>query len=189
MTKTSPSRLSAYFAGRNRRPDDPPQRIDLRGMDRPPSRKSSSPYPMLPADAGGAGNRDGENDGTGLAAQIGERIADSVVAAGTVVAGDIIFSGRLRIDGEVRCNVCSPDGQAAELVVGVCGRVNGNIQVTRLAIYGMVTGGVYAGDSVVLHSGAHVSCDIRAGAVEIRLGGIVQGHLMVQPPGQPDRQP
>lgn len=44
--------------------------------------------------------------------------SESLVAAGTVVAGDILFSGGLRIDGEVRGNVRSLDGHPGSLVIG-----------------------------------------------------------------------
>ena len=71
-----------------------------------------------------------------------------MVASGDVVATDIIFSGTLRINGEFRGNVCSAWGQSGILVIGETGSVNGNVQVTQLVCYGIVTGGIYARETL-----------------------------------------
>ena len=103
---------------------------------------------------------------------------ESIVAAGVLLVGDIIFSGGLRIDGEVRGNVRSIEGQAATLVIGAHGCVDGNIEVSRIVIHGLVTGHVHGRDRVELQATARVNCDVEYAAAEILPGAIIQGRLM-----------
>lgn len=101
-----------------------------------------------------------------------------LVSAGTVVAGDIHFSGGLRIDGEVRGDVRALDGRSGTLIIGEKGRVVGNIEVTRLVVNGLVTGRVGAMESVRIQSKACLHCDVEYASVEIHAGAVVQGHLL-----------
>lgn len=103
-----------------------------------------------------------------------------MVASGDVVATDIIFSGTLRINGEFRGNVCSAWGQSGILVIGETGSVNGNVQVTQLVCYGIVTGGIYARDSVTLHPKSRVTGDVRSDAVELLSGAVIQGRIRMK---------
>ena len=101
--------------------------------------------------------------------------AGSLIGAGTVVSGDIFFSGGLRIDGEVRGNVRSAGGQSGTFVIGERGRVDGDIEVARLIINGSVTGRVDASEFLKLQSKAHVNCDIDYATAEIHSGAVIQG--------------
>ena len=42
---------------------------------------------------------------------------DGLIGAGTVVHGDVVFSGGLRIDGTVKGSVATVNGETATLVV------------------------------------------------------------------------
>ena len=101
-----------------------------------------------------------------------------MVRVGTVVVGDMFFSGGLRVDGQVRGNIYALAGHSATLVIGEKGRVDGNIEVTHLVIHGLVTGHVYATEFVELRSKAHVSCDVEYAAIEMHLGAVIQGRLL-----------
>jgi len=106
---------------------------------------------------------------------------ESLIAAGTVVAGDILFSGGLRVDGEVRGNIRGEDGT---LVVGETGRVEGEIRVARLIVSGTVAGSVAARDLVRLQAKARVECDLTYALAEIHPGAVVQGRLARRPAGE-----
>lgn len=103
---------------------------------------------------------------------------ESLVGAGTVVAGDIVFSGGLRIDGEVTGEVRARDGQAGTLVIGEQGRVHGRIKVARLIVSGLVSGGAEATEFVRLQAKARVQGDLVYAAAEIHGGAVVQGRLL-----------
>ncbi|OHC72227.1 MAG: hypothetical protein A3H93_00505 [Rhodocyclales bacterium RIFCSPLOWO2_02_FULL_63_24] len=107
--------------------------------------------------------------------------SEALIGAGTVVAGDILFSGGLRIDGEVRGNVRSLDGQTGTLVIGEKGRVDGNIEVVRLIVNGLVTGRVDAKEFVRFQSKAQVNSDVEYAVAEIHSGAVIQGRLLQRP--------
>lgn len=106
---------------------------------------------------------------------------ESLIAAGTIVAGDIFFTGGLRVDGEVRGNVRCPTGQPGTLVVGETGRVDGEVDVARLIVSGTVAGRIVAREFLRLQAKARVDCDVDYGAAEIHSGAVVQGRLTQRP--------
>ena len=108
---------------------------------------------------------------------------EALIATGTVVAGDILFSGGLRIDGEVIGDVRARDGQPGTLVIGEKGRVHGNIEVTHLVINGLVTGRIEAKECIRLQSKARVNCDVEYAAAEIHPGAVIQGRLLQRQAG------
>jgi cytoskeletal protein CcmA (bactofilin family) len=103
---------------------------------------------------------------------------ETLIGAGTVLSGDIVFSGGLRIDGEVRGNVRTRDGQAGTLVIGEQGRIDGDIDVARLIVNGLVTGRVDASELIRLRSTARIDCDVSYALAEIDPGAIIRGQLV-----------
>ena len=65
---------------------------------------------------------------------------DSLIGAGTVVDGDVTFTGGLRIDGHVRGNVVAANGEPSTLVVSEQAKVDGEIRVSHVVINGTVNG-------------------------------------------------
>ena len=61
---------------------------------------------------------------------------DSLIGHGTRIEGDILFSGGLRVDGEVIGNVRAEVGQASTLVLSEQARVEGAIEVSHLVVNG-----------------------------------------------------
>lgn len=106
---------------------------------------------------------------------------ESLIGAGTVLSGHIVFSGGLRIDGEVRGNVRSADGQANTLVVGEKGRIEGDIEVARLIVNGLIKGRVDATEFIKLQSKAQVDCDLVYAVAEIHSGAVIHGRLAQGP--------
>lgn len=103
---------------------------------------------------------------------------DSLIGAGTLVEGDVCFSGGLRIDGEVKGNVRAAGGQPAVVVLSENGKVEGEIHVSHVVINGTVNGPVIADDSLELQSGARVKGDVSYASLEIHLGAVVEGRLL-----------
>ena len=63
---------------------------------------------------------------------------DSLIGAGTVVNGDVTFTGGLRIDGQVHGNVIAANGEPSTLVISEQARVDGEIRVSHVVINGTV---------------------------------------------------
>ncbi|MBK9117670.1 MAG: polymer-forming cytoskeletal protein [Betaproteobacteria bacterium] len=108
---------------------------------------------------------------------------DSLIGAGTTVEGDVTFSGGLRIDGTVRGNVTTANGESGTLVVSEQARVDGEIKVSHVVVNGMVNGPVTANDFLELQAKARVVGDIEYRSLEMHLGAVVQGRLHHAEPG------
>jgi len=105
---------------------------------------------------------------------------DSLIGAGTRVEGNVIFSGGLRVDGEVRGNISSENGQEGTLVISEKASVEGAITVGHVVVNGNVIGPVFAGESLELLPAARVTGDVEYHQIEIQQGAVIQGRLVHQ---------
>jgi cytoskeletal protein CcmA (bactofilin family) len=103
---------------------------------------------------------------------------DSLIGAGTVVEGNVTFSGGLRIDGEVRGNVSAAEGQPGTLVVSEHARIDGEVNVSHLVVNGAINGPVHSEEFLELQPRARVTGDVLYSKIEMHLGAVVQGRLM-----------
>ena len=104
---------------------------------------------------------------------------DSLVGVGTLVTGNISFSGGLRVDGKVKGNVVSNDEeQPSTLVLSENARIEGEIRVGHVVINGAVVGPVHGSRFVELQSNANVTGDVHYTTLEIHLGAVIQGRLV-----------
>ena len=102
---------------------------------------------------------------------------DSLIGAGTVVDGNVTFSGGLRIDGQVRGDVVAANGDPCTLVISDQARVDGEVRVSHVVINGAVNGPVMANDYLELQAKARVQGDVIYRSLEMHVGAIVQGKL------------
>jgi cytoskeletal protein CcmA (bactofilin family) len=114
---------------------------------------------------------------------VSQKRIESLIGAGTVVRGDVVFTGGLRIDGEVEGNVTTADGQAGTLVVSEAARVNGGITVSHVVVNGAVKGAVAAREYLELQRKARVDGDVTYRALEMHAGATVTGRLHRAEPG------
>ena len=108
---------------------------------------------------------------------------DSLIGAGTVVRGDVIFSGGLRVDGTIEGNVATADTEAGTLVVSEQARVEGRISVSHVVVNGTVNGGIAAREYLELQRKARVDGDVTYRTLEMQLGAVVAGRLHHSEPG------
>lgn len=109
-----------------------------------------------------------------------QKSIDSLIGAGTRVEGNVIFTGGLRVDGEVRGNISSENGQEGTLVISEKASVEGAITVGHVVINGVVIGPVFAGESLELLPGARVTGDVEYYQIEMQQGAVIQGRLVHQ---------
>ena len=105
---------------------------------------------------------------------------DSLIGTGTRVDGNVVFSGGLRIDGEVRGNISCENGLEGTLVISEKASVEGSITVGHVVINGTVIGPVFAGESLELLPAARVTGDVEYHQIEMQQGAVIQGRLVHQ---------
>jgi cytoskeletal protein CcmA (bactofilin family) len=103
---------------------------------------------------------------------------DSLIGAGTRIEGSVIFSGGLRIDGEVKGDVRVAEGEVGTLVVSEQARIEGEVRVGHLVVNGTIVGPVHATELLELQPRSRVSGDVHYTAIEMHLGAIVEGRLV-----------
>ena len=108
---------------------------------------------------------------------------DGLIAGGTIVRGDIIFSGGLRIDGSVEGKISTNNGDAGTLVISEQAQVDGEIKVSHVVVNGTVRGPIIADDYLELQTKARVVGDVTYRKLEMQLGAVVQGRLCHNEPG------
>ncbi len=106
---------------------------------------------------------------------------DSLIGSGTRIEGNIIFSGGLRVDGEVKGNMQAADDQQATLVVSEQARVEGEVRVGHVVVNGTIVGPVHATEFLELQARSRVTGDVHYNVLEMHLGAIVEGRLVHAP--------
>ncbi|MDH2919543.1 MAG: polymer-forming cytoskeletal protein [Sideroxydans sp.] len=106
---------------------------------------------------------------------------DSLIGAGTIITGDLNFSGGMRIDGQVKGNVIATPGKPSTLVLSELSVIDGDVNVTHLVANGMVNGVVTASEYLELQSKARINGDVNYQTMEIQLGAVIDGRLLHNP--------
>jgi cytoskeletal protein CcmA (bactofilin family) len=112
---------------------------------------------------------------------------DCLIGAGTLIEGNITFSGGLRIDGHVRGNVIAAEDKPSTLVLSEQARIEGEILVSHVVVNGTVIGPVRAIEYLELQNKANVTGDIHYHTLEMQLGAVVQGRMVHQPEVKPGK--
>ena len=102
---------------------------------------------------------------------------DSLIGAGTVVNGNVTFTGGLRIDGKVHGNVIAANGEASTLVISAQAEVDGEIHSSHVVINGKVDGPVFADGYLELQTKARVVGDVSYKTIEMHVGAVLRGRL------------
>ena len=103
---------------------------------------------------------------------------DSLIGVSTRIEGNVVFSGGLRVDGEIRGVVRSAEGETGTLVVSEQARIEGEIRVSHLVVNGTLVGPVHASDFLELQPRSRVSGDVHYTSLEMHLGAVVDGRLV-----------
>lgn len=105
---------------------------------------------------------------------------DTLIGANTHIAGDVNFTGGLRIDGHIVGNVIAIDEQQSTLVLSHEGSIKGNIKAANVVLDGTVIGSIQAVEYLDLQERAKVFGDVVYGTLEIQLGASVEGKMIHQ---------
>jgi len=90
----------------------------------------------------------------------------------TVFNGSLNFDGTVRIDGKFEGKVVTED----TLIVGETGHLLAEINAGTVICMGRVEGTIVASKKVEIHSSSKVLGNIKSPAIDIELGGILDGN-------------
>lgn len=104
----------------------------------------------------------------------------SIIGPGTVIKGDIVSKGMIRIEGAVSGRVQCEDA----IVVQESGRIRAELLARQVIISGEVEGNVSAHERIEISAGGKVVGDICAPRVSFA-GEVFEGRCTMKAPGQP----
>ena len=110
---------------------------------------------------------------------------DSLIGTGTTIAGDIHFTGGLRVDGCVKGNIKAVGDKPGTLVLSEMAKIEGEIDVGHVVINGTVAGPVRAKEYLELLPKARVTGDVSYKTIEIHVGAIVMGRMVHEGDSRP----
>jgi cytoskeletal protein CcmA (bactofilin family) len=114
----------------------------------------------------------GKKDKTGSAPPQG---ALNVIGEGTQIRGDLFSGGDIRLDGTVKGSVESK----SRFVLGVTGKVEGDISAKNADISGEVIGNIQVQDILYLKASAKVKGDIQTNKLVVESGGSFNGQCLM----------
>ena len=106
---------------------------------------------------------------------------DSLIGIAARIEGDLVFSGGLRIDGEVFGNVIAEDGVDNMLVVSEHARIQGVVRCATVVVNGTIAGSVHASEVLELQAQDRIVGDVHYKLLEMQGGAVVTGVLKHQP--------
>ena len=114
---------------------------------------------------------------------------DSVIGAGTRIEGNVVFSGRLRIDGEIKGNVSASEAASTAFVyLSEMGRVEGAVTVQSIVTNGQIVGPVSVQQSLVMQSRAKIVGDVNYSSIEMHQGAVIDGGRLLYRLPEPEQK-
>lgn len=101
----------------------------------------------------------------------------SLIAGGTVIAGDISFADGLRVDGHIQGSLTASKDTPSLLVVSESAVIVGNIHADHVIINGAIQGNVQADQLLELQPKAKIEGDVTYKALEMHQGAVISGQL------------
>jgi cytoskeletal protein CcmA (bactofilin family) len=108
--------------------------------------------------------------------QVAANHETSLIARGTVITGDVRFTGTLHLDGRIEGTVTG-NGENAMFTLSEHGQVHGEVQVPHAMINGHVQGDIHVTDRLELAAQARVIGDVRYRTLEMTAGAQVNGRM------------
>jgi cytoskeletal protein CcmA (bactofilin family) len=103
----------------------------------------------------------------------------SLISVGTIIRGDVRFTGMLHLDGRIEGAVIG-EGNSAVFTLSEQGQVQGEVRVPHAMINGQVNGDIYVSERLELATQARVIGDVRYNSLEMAAGAQVNGRMAHQ---------
>jgi cytoskeletal protein CcmA (bactofilin family) len=112
----------------------------------------------------------------------------SLIARGTIIRGDVSFSGALHLDGRIEGAVLAEENGAV-FTLSENGMVQGEIRVPQAVINGHVHGDIHVAERLELAPEARVIGDVHYRTLEMAAGAQVNGRISHQATDVPRELP
>lgn len=109
---------------------------------------------------------------------------DTLVGENSLISGDLNFSGRCHINGNVKGNVSADLDSNSALSIREDANIEGGVTVPFVELHGIVRGDVTASQRVLLGSTARVIGNVYYNLIEMKVGAEINGKLVHQPEGK-----
>jgi len=106
------------------------------------------------------------------------RSETTLISAGTLLEGDLSFTGTVELEGKVIGEIRAGDDPHAVVRILPGGQVLGDIRAPIVVVNGEVSGNVCSSEHVELASGAVVHGDVEYSLIEMTRGAQVNGRLV-----------
>jgi cytoskeletal protein CcmA (bactofilin family) len=112
----------------------------------------------------------------------------TLISAGTLIEGDITFTGTLEVEGRVIGEIRAGADPHAVVRILPRGQVLGSIRSPIVVVNGEVSGNVQSSEHVELAAAAVVHGDVQYSLIEMTRGAQVNGRLVYRasPPVEPE---
>lgn len=100
---------------------------------------------------------------------------ETLIGENTVLQGSIKSKGSIRIDGRLEGSVL----EGNQVIVGVKGYVQGDINANSVVVGGKINGNVTAKENIELKPGGQLLGDIHTSVLSIGEGAIFEGHCVM----------
>lgn len=101
----------------------------------------------------------------------------SLIAQGSHIAGNYLFTDGLRIDGHLVGDIRGNEDKPSILVISETATVTGAIHADHIIISGCVNGPVHANLMLELQPKARIEGDVHYRALEMHQGAVISGQL------------
>jgi cytoskeletal protein CcmA (bactofilin family) len=101
----------------------------------------------------------------------------SLIAQGSRIEGNFIFTDGLRVDGEVKGDIRANDDKTSILVISETAVVNGAVHADHVIINGTIHGPVFANELLELQPKARIEGDVHYKALEMHQGATIAGQM------------
>ena len=108
---------------------------------------------------------------------------DTLIGQGTEINGDLVFSGGLHVDGQIKGNVIAEEGSTAILILSEFGKIEGEVRVPLMVLNGEIIGDVYGSTRVELAPKSRIKGSVYYNLIEMAIGAEVNGGLIHEPQG------
>ena len=103
---------------------------------------------------------------------------DTLIGQGTVIRGDLTFSGGLHVDGKIIGNVHADDDSNALLILSEFGQIEGDVKAPNMVLNGEIIGDVFGSSRVELAPKSRINGSVYYNLIEMAIGAEVNGGLV-----------
>lgn len=103
---------------------------------------------------------------------------DTLIGQGTVINGDLVFSGGLHVDGKIIGNVVADEASDALLILSEFGHIEGEVKVPNMVLNGEIIGDVFGANRVELAPKSCINGSVYYNLIEMAIGAQVNGGLV-----------